>query len=65
MLHAGQVFGGRPFYHSFNESGSFLTSSLAIGLLVEESAALTYTRFLTGPSTLTGSRDLIGVKFTR
>lgn len=65
MLNAGQVFGGRPFYRSFDESRSFFSSSFGIGLLVEESASLTYTRFLTGPRALTSSRDLIGVKFTR
>lgn len=65
ILNGGQVFGGRAFYQSFDESRSFFSSSLGIGLLVEESASLTYTRFLTGPRTLTSSRDLIGVKFTR
>ena len=65
MFHGGQTFGGKAFYKAMNEKRSFFSSSFALGLVVEESVSVIYTRFLTGPKVLTGSRDLIGVSFTR
>lgn len=64
-IDGARVFGGRALYKALGETKSFFATSLSLELVVEQSAALKYTHFLSGPTTLTQSRDLIGVNFTR
>jgi hypothetical protein len=64
-FHAGQVFGGRAFYNGFGEKQSFSVAHFSIGLVVENSVRVSWTKLVLGPSKLIDQQDLITVNFVR
>lgn len=65
VLHIGQIIGSNRFYDNLGEDGTFTVANAAIGLVIDQSVSITWTRFLLGPSSLKNPDGLISVKFTR
>lgn len=64
-VHLGRAFGGHEFYHAVGTSGSFGDSYFNIGLTLENSVRVSWTKLVLGPSQLRANSDFLSVNITR
>jgi len=65
FLHTGGAFGGKPFYRAVGRNAAFMDSYFSLGLVIENTATISWSRLLHVPPGLRKNPDSIRINFTR